>query len=95
LNIYNRKQQWKIWLSLAAALFVAASLWYSNEMVKKIASDERRNVELWADVANANHGATLRFGGYDNGSSGAYKSWNIGTPGSNLYFLDILTFIPS
>lgn len=50
MNIYNRKQQWKIWLSLAAALFVAASLWYSNEMVKKIASDERRNVELWADA---------------------------------------------
>lgn len=47
------------------------------------------HIELWADVANGNHGGTLRFGGYDNGSSGAYKNWNIGTPGSNLYFLDI------
>ncbi|HLP22073.1 MAG TPA: tail fiber domain-containing protein, partial [Chitinophagales bacterium] len=47
------------------------------------------HIELWSDVSNANHGPTLRFGGYDNGSSGAYKHWVIGTAGSNLYFLDI------
>lgn len=50
MNIYNQKQRWKIWLSVAAALFVGASLWYSNEIVKQIASDERSNVELWADA---------------------------------------------
>jgi hypothetical protein len=54
-----------------------------------IARGNYPHVELWADIENSNHGGTLRFGGYDNGSSGAYKSWNIGTAGSNLYFLDI------
>jgi hypothetical protein len=47
------------------------------------------HVEIWADIANSNHGGTLRFGGYDNGSSGAYKSWHIGTAAADLYFLDI------
>ncbi len=54
-----------------------------------IARGNYPHIELWSDVSNANHGGTLRFGGYDNGSSGAYKSWNIGAPGSDLYFLDI------
>jgi hypothetical protein len=54
-----------------------------------IARGNYPHVELWSDVSNANHGGTLRFGGYDNGSSGAYKSWNIGAPGSDLYFLDV------
>jgi hypothetical protein len=47
------------------------------------------HVEIWASIANSNHGGTLRFGGYDNGSSGAYKSWHIGTAAADLYFLDI------
>jgi hypothetical protein len=47
------------------------------------------HLELWADISNSNHGATIRLGGYDNGSSGNYKSWHIGTPGSDLYFMDI------
>jgi hypothetical protein len=54
-----------------------------------IARGNYPHFELWSDVSNSNHGGTLRFSGYDNGSSGAYKSWNIGAPGSNLYFLDI------
>jgi len=54
-----------------------------------IARGNYPHVEIWSDVSNSNHGPTLRFGGYDNGSSGAYKSWNIGTAGSNLVFLDI------
>ena len=54
-----------------------------------IARGNYPHIELWSDVSNSNHGGTLRFGGYDNGSSGAYKSWNIGAPGSDLYFLDI------
>jgi hypothetical protein len=54
-----------------------------------IARGNYPHVEIWSDVSNTNHGGTLRFGGYDNGSSGAYKSWHIGTGGSDLVFLDI------
>lgn len=33
-----------------AIIIIAISLWYTNELVKKIALDERRKVELWADA---------------------------------------------
>ncbi|GAB4131997.1 MAG: hypothetical protein Fur0041_02920 [Bacteroidia bacterium] len=50
MNIYSRKQQWK-WLLLTLALvIVSVSLWYSSQLVKKIAESEKRNVELWAEA---------------------------------------------
>jgi signal transduction histidine kinase len=33
-----------------AILIVAASLWYSNIMVRKIASEEKRNIQIWANA---------------------------------------------
>lgn len=50
MNIYQKKQQWKIWLSFAAVIIIAASLWYTNQLVKKIAEEERTKVKLWADA---------------------------------------------
>jgi hypothetical protein len=47
------------------------------------------HIDLIGVISNNNHGPTLRFMGYDNGSSGAYKHWVIGTAGSNVTFLDI------
>jgi hypothetical protein len=46
------------------------------------------HLDIVSVVANGNHGGTLRFMGYNNGSSGAYKHWVIGTGGSDLTFLD-------
>jgi len=49
-NIYNLKQRWK-WLLLAFAFaIVVASLWYTNILVKKIAKDERKNIQTWANA---------------------------------------------
>jgi signal transduction histidine kinase len=50
VNIYSRKQQWKWLLLIAAFLIVAASLWYSSRIVRKISVSEKRNVELWAEA---------------------------------------------
>lgn len=50
MNIYSRKQQWKWLLLIAAFLIVAASLWYSSRIVRKISVSEKRNVELWAEA---------------------------------------------
>jgi two-component sensor histidine kinase len=50
VNIYSRKQQWKLWLVVAAVLIVGASLWYANVLVNKIAKEERVKVKLWADA---------------------------------------------
>jgi hypothetical protein len=42
------------------------------------------------NVANTNHGPTLRFMGYDNGgSTGTFRHWVIGTASQNAAFLDI------
>jgi len=50
MSIYHRKQRWKIGLSAAALIIIGVSLWYTNEMVKKISQEERTKVELWADA---------------------------------------------
>jgi anti-sigma regulatory factor (Ser/Thr protein kinase) len=47
VNIYSRKQRWKILLFIAAVIIVAISLWYTNQLVKKISTEERRKVQLW------------------------------------------------
>ncbi|MGD0709863.1 MAG: HAMP domain-containing sensor histidine kinase [Bacteroidales bacterium] len=50
INIYNLKQRWK-WLLMAFAFaIVVTSLWYTNILVKKIARDERRNIQTWANA---------------------------------------------
>lgn len=50
LNIYHRKQRWK-WLLVAFALvIVGVSLWYTNILVDKIAKDERKKAQTWADA---------------------------------------------
>lgn len=48
--IYRRKRQWKVWLFLVALVIVAASLWYSNVLVRKIAQDERARIRIWANA---------------------------------------------
>jgi signal transduction histidine kinase len=48
MNIYQRKQQWKIVLFATAVVIVIASLWYTNRLVRKIADEEREKVKLWA-----------------------------------------------
>ncbi len=50
LQIYSRKQKWKLYLLGFAALIVLTSLYYTDIMVRKIARDERQRVELWVDA---------------------------------------------
>jgi len=50
MNLYHKKQRWKIILLLVAIVLVAASLWFSNTIVKKVAQREVDRVEQWADA---------------------------------------------
>jgi signal transduction histidine kinase len=50
VNIYLKKQRWKLWLFVTAVVIIGASLWYTNILVSKIAQEERRKVKLWADA---------------------------------------------
>lgn len=46
-HLYN-KQQWKIVLLFCAALIGAASLFYTNYLVKSLSQSERTKAEVWA-----------------------------------------------
>ena len=50
MNIYSKKQKWKLGLFISAVVIVGVSLWYTNTLVSKIAQEERRKVKLWADA---------------------------------------------
>jgi len=50
VDLYSRKQRWKLVLALIAMAIVGASLWYSNRIVSKVRQEERKKVELWAEA---------------------------------------------
>ncbi len=53
MDIYSKKQRWKIYLLGFAAVIVGLSLYYTNIIVKKIAEDERQKVRIWADAVQS------------------------------------------
>lgn len=48
MNIYTKKRHWKWVLFVMAALIVGASIFFTNILVRKIASDERQKIKTWA-----------------------------------------------
>lgn len=50
MNLYHKKQRWKIILVLIAIFLVGFSLWYSNSVVNKVAKKEKERVTQWADA---------------------------------------------
>ena len=48
MNIYTRKQRWKLALLVVALVIGIASLWYTNNLVNQLSEQEKKNVELWA-----------------------------------------------
>ncbi|MCB0763779.1 MAG: HAMP domain-containing histidine kinase, partial [Flavobacteriales bacterium] len=50
MDLYSRKQRWKLVLAVVAMLLVGASLWYSSRIVERVRSEERRKVQLWAEA---------------------------------------------
>ncbi|MBT3940402.1 MAG: ATP-binding protein, partial [Pelagibacterales bacterium] len=58
MNIYSKKQVWKVALSILAILISVASLFITNRLVKELKHEERKKIEIWAQatkkLANAN-----------------------------------------
>lgn len=50
VNIYTQKQRWKLLLLLVALLIGAASLWYTNKLVRKLSEEEYKRIQLWAEA---------------------------------------------
>jgi signal transduction histidine kinase len=52
MNVYKRKIRWKFFLLLAAIFIGIGSLWYTNNLVRKLAKEERKKMELWAKATS-------------------------------------------
>jgi len=50
MDIYYRKQRWKLFLIMFAALIGIGSLLYTNKLVKLLAEEEKKKIELWAEA---------------------------------------------
>lgn len=48
-DIYSQKQRWKAGLIVVALLIGGLSLAYTSKLVNKLAEEERKKVELWAE----------------------------------------------
>lgn len=52
MNIYRKKIIWKYFLLLCAVIIGLGSLLYTDRLVEKLATEERKKVELWAKATN-------------------------------------------
>lgn len=50
MDIYYRTQRWKLYLLLCAAIIGIGSLFYTNRLVRVLAFEEQKKVELWAEA---------------------------------------------
>lgn len=50
MNLYSRKQKWKIVLFLIAVAIAASSLLYTSYIVDEIKEDERLRIEIWSSA---------------------------------------------
>jgi signal transduction histidine kinase len=50
LDFYSRKRRWKILLLLLAVVIGIGAFLYTNWLVKNMAKEERKSVELWAEA---------------------------------------------
>ncbi len=52
MNIYKKKIRWKFFLFSCAVTIGVGSLWYTNNLVKKLAAEEQKKVALWAKATS-------------------------------------------
>ena len=50
MDFYYRKRRWKILLLLLAVVIGIGAFYYTNWLVKNMAKEERKSVELWAEA---------------------------------------------
>lgn len=50
MNLYTRKQTWKIGLGIAATIIIVASLFYTNYLIREVANEERQKIKIWVEA---------------------------------------------
>jgi len=65
MRVYEQKIRWKRLLFLVAIVIGAISLWYTNKLVQKLATEEEKKVLMWANATkqliNANESTDINF----------------------------------
>lgn len=52
-NFYKQDKRWKIALAILALIIVCASIYYTNNLVKKFAQQESKQIEMWAEAVQS------------------------------------------
>ena len=50
MNLYSKKQRWKLVLVAFAVIIVGVTLWYSSSIARKVQQEERQKVKLWSEA---------------------------------------------
>jgi len=50
MNLYSKKQRWKIVLMLVALIIVSGTIWYTSFIAEKVQKEERQKVKLWSEA---------------------------------------------
>ena len=50
MNLYSKKQRWKIVLMFAALIIVVGTIWYTSYIASKVQKEERQKVKLWSEA---------------------------------------------
>jgi len=50
MNLYSKKQRWKIVLMFVALIIVGSTLWYASYIAGKVQNEERQKVKLWSEA---------------------------------------------
>ena len=50
MNIYTKKQRWKLVLAAVAFIIVFVSWWYTRNVIERIRTEEKQKVKLWAEA---------------------------------------------
>ena len=63
MNIYSKKQVWKLLLLVCAILIGLTSLWYTNNLVEELKQEEERKMALWSEATSllANNSGDVSF----------------------------------
>ena len=51
-DIYTRIKTWKFWLLIFAIIIGISSLFVTNSLVKSLAYEEKKKIEIWAYATN-------------------------------------------
>ena len=72
MDIYQRKSRIKFLIIIAAILIAVASLWYTGQLAKKIADEEKSKVILWAQALEKKANLVNRLQKYRNACKNRY-----------------------